>query len=71
MLAAGRRLGVAKDAGLYLIKAGGAILDKEGEVVDEDTCIESLLVSLFHVIEKLQDGTLVNGKTVVVIDTSK
>lgn len=71
MLAAGLRLGVAKEAGLYLIKAGGAILDEEGDVVDEDLCIDSLLVALSHVIEKLQDGTLIRGKTVVVIDTSE
>lgn len=69
MIAAGLRYGVARETALYLIKAGGAILDEEGRVVDEDMCPESLLVSLEHIVEKLEDGTLVKGKTVVIVDT--
>lgn len=69
MLAAGLEVGVAREAGLYMIKAGGAILDEQGEVIDEEVCAEALLASLYHVIEKLQDDTLSKGKTVVIIDT--
>lgn len=67
--AAGMRTGVARRAGLYLIKAGGAILDADENVVEEDVYAESLVVALHHVVEKLKDGTLPPGKTVVVIDT--
>ncbi|KAJ4394016.1 hypothetical protein N0V93_003233 [Gnomoniopsis smithogilvyi] len=69
MLAAGLVKGVAREAGLYMIKAGGAILNQEGEVIEEDICADALLVALHHVIEKLRDETLTKGKTVVVIDT--
>lgn len=69
MLAAGLQLGVAREAGLYMIKAGGAILDEGGEVIEEEVCADALLVSLRHIIEKLQDETLTKGKTVVIIDT--
>lgn len=69
MLAAGLRIGVAREAGLYMIKAGGAVLNKEGEVIEEDLCADALLESLRHVIEKLQDETLTKGKTAIVIDT--
>lgn len=69
MLAAGLQKGVAREAGLYMIKAGGAILNKEGEVIEEEVCADAILISLHHVIEKLQDNTLNKGKTVVVIDT--
>lgn len=71
ILAAGLQKGVAREAGLYMIKAGGAILNQEGEVIEEDICAEALLVALRHVIDKLRDNTLVKGKTVVIIDTRK
>jgi hypothetical protein len=71
ILAGGMRTGVARRAGLYLIKAGGAILDADDNVVEEDVYARSLVISLNHVVEKLKDGTLAPGKTVVVIDTRK
>lgn len=69
MLAAGLRIGVAREAGLYMIKAGGAVLDKDGDIVDEGIYADAVLVALHHITEKLNDGTLIKGKTVVVIDT--
>ncbi|KAK2599795.1 hypothetical protein N8I77_011520 [Diaporthe amygdali] len=69
ILAGGMRTGVARRAGLYLIKAGGAVLNEEEEVVEEDICSLSLIVALNHIVEKLKDGSLPPGKTVVVIDT--
>lgn len=69
MVAAGLRMGVAREAGLYMIKAGGAVLGKDGDVIDEDLCADALLLALKHIIEKLKDGTLTKGKTVIVIDT--
>lgn len=69
ILAGGMRTGVARRAGLYLIKAGGAVLDANEDVVEEDVRAQSLIVSLKHVVEKLKDETLPPGKTVVVIDT--
>lgn len=69
LLAGGMRTGVARRAGLYLIKAGGAVLDRNGDVVEEDVCAPSLVISLNHIIEKLKDGGLPPGKTVIVIDT--
>lgn len=69
IVAGGMRTGVAHRAGLYLIKAGGAVLDAEDNVVEEDVCAQSLIISLHHIVEKLKDGTLHPGKTVVVIDT--
>lgn len=69
LVAAGLQSGVARSSGLYLIKAGGAILDKDSQVLEEDVCADSLLPSLRHVVEKLQDGTLIPGKTVMLIDT--
>lgn len=71
IVAGGMRTGVARRAGLYLIKAGGAVLDADENVVEEDVCAESLVISLDHVVEKMKDGTLPPGKTVVVIDTRK
>lgn len=71
IIAGGMRTGVARRAGLYMIKAGGAVLDKDGNVVEEDICSESLVVSLNHVVGKLADGSLPVGKTVVLIDTRK
>lgn len=71
MLAAGLRTGVAREAGLFLIKAGCAVLDENEEVIQEAVYSESLLASLHHIVEKLHDGTLSKGKTVVVIDTSE
>lgn len=69
ILAGGMRTGVARRAGLYLIKAGGAVLNEEDEVVEEDICALSLIVALKHVVDKLKDRSLPPGKTVVVIDT--
>lgn len=69
IIAAGMRTGVARRAGLYLIKAGGAILDADENVVEEDVCAQSLVIALHHVVERMKDGTLPPGKTVVVIDT--
>lgn len=69
ILAGGMRTGVARRVGLYLIKAGGTVLDANDEVVEEDICALSLIISLSHVVEKLKDHTLPPGKTVVVIDT--
>lgn len=69
MIAAGLQSGVARAAGLYLIKAGGAILDKDNHVVEEDVCAESLLPAFRHVVERLRNGPLVPGKTVMLIDT--
>lgn len=69
MLAGGMRTGAARRAGLYLIKAGGAVLDANEDVVDEEVYALSLVISLNHVVEKLKDGGLSPGKTVVVIDT--
>lgn len=71
MLAGGMRTGVARRAGLYLIKAGGAVLDREDNVVEEDVCADSLVISLNHVVGKLADGSLPIGKTVILIDTRK
>jgi hypothetical protein len=71
IVAGGMRRGVARRAGLYLIKAGGAVLDANDNVVEEDVCAQSLVISLDHVVGKLRDGTLPPGKTVVVIDTRK
>lgn len=71
MLAGGLQKGVAREAGLYMIKAGGAILDQEGQVIEEEICADAMLVALNHIIEKLQDNTLTKGKTVLVIDTRK
>lgn len=71
MLAAGLHKGVAREAGLYMIKAGGAVLGKHGDIIDEDLCGDALLVALHHITEKINDGMLVKGKTVVVIDTRK
>lgn len=69
MLAAGLHMGAAREAGLYMIKAGGAILDETGNVVEEEVYADALPLALRHIVEKLHDGTLVKGKTVVVIDT--
>lgn len=69
MLAAGLQKGVAREAGLYMIKAGGAILDQDGEVVEEEVCADAMISALNHTIEKLQDNTLIKGKTVLIIDT--
>lgn len=69
IIAGGMRTGVARRAGLYLIKAGGAVLDRDGNVVEEEVCAESLVISLNHIVEKLSDGSLPPGKTVIVIDT--
>ncbi|POS73943.1 hypothetical protein DHEL01_v207663 [Diaporthe helianthi] len=69
IVSGGMRTGVARKAGLYLIKAGGAVLDADENVAEEDVCAQSLLISLHHVVEKLRDGTLPPGKTVVIIDT--
>lgn len=69
MVAAGLVSGVAREAGLYLIKAGGVILDRDNHVIEEDVCADSLLLSFRHIVDKLKDGTLVPGKTVVLIDT--
>ncbi|KAL1865327.1 hypothetical protein Daus18300_007217 [Diaporthe australafricana] len=69
ILAGGMRTGAARRAGLYLIKAGGAVLNTDEDVVEEDICALSLILSLNHVVEKLRDHTLPPGKTVVVIDT--
>lgn len=69
IVAAGLQSGAAREAGLYMIKAGGAVLDKDGHVVEEEVLADSLLVALRHVVEKLREGTLVMGKTVMVIDT--
>lgn len=69
ILAGGRKSGVAREAGLYLIKAGGAVLDSNEEVIEEDVCAQSLRTALNHIVEKLKDGTLPPGKTVLVIDT--
>lgn len=71
MLAGGMRTGVARRAGLYLIKAGGAVLDREDNVVEEDVCADSLVISLNHIVGKLADGSLPVGKTVILIDTRK
>lgn len=69
IVAGGMRTGVARRAGLYLIKAGGAVLDADDNVVEEDVYAQSLVTSLHHIVEKLKDGTLPPGKTVAVIDT--
>lgn len=69
IIAGGMRTGVARRAGLYLIKAGGAVLDADENVVEEEVYSESLIVALHHVLEKLRDGTLPPGKTVIMIDT--
>lgn len=69
MVAAGLQSGVARATGLYLIKAGGAVLDKDNQVVEEDVYADSLLPSFRHIVEKLRDGTLVTGKTVMLINT--
>lgn len=69
MIAAGLVSGVAREAGLYLIKAGGVILDKDNNVVEEDVCADSLLLSFRHIVDKIKDGTFARGKTVVVVDT--
>lgn len=71
MVAAGMRTGVAREAGLYMIKAGGAVLDKHGSVVEEGLCADALLFSLHHIVDKINDGTLIRGKTIVVIDTGQ
>ena len=71
IVAGGMCTGVARQAGLYLIKAGGAVLDADENVVEEDVCAQSLVLSLRHVVEKMKDGTLPPGKTVVIIDTSE
>lgn len=71
MLAGGLRIGVAREAGLYMIKAGRAILDENGDVVEEDIPADAVLASLLHIVDKLNDGTLIKGKTVVIIDTGK
>lgn len=68
MVAGGMRTGVARRAGLYLIKAGGAVLDADENVVEEDIRAQSLVVSLNHIVEKLNDGGLPPGRTVVLID---
>ncbi|KKY30397.1 hypothetical protein UCDDA912_g09666 [Diaporthe ampelina] len=69
ILAGGMRTGVARRAGLYLIKAGGAVLDRDDEVVEEDVCAPALVVSLRHIVDKLKDGSLPPGKTVIIVDT--
>lgn len=69
ILAAGMQKGVAREAGLYMIKAGWAILDQEGNVIEEDICADAFLVALRHVVEKVRDDTLIKGKTVLIIDT--
>ncbi|KAI7783696.1 hypothetical protein LA080_011405 [Diaporthe eres] len=69
ILAGGMRTGVAPRAGLYLIKAGGAVLDRDDVVVEEDVCAPALVVSLRHIVDKLKDGSLPPGKTVIIIDT--
>lgn len=69
MLATGLHKGVAREAGLYMIKAGGAILDQDGEVVEEEVCADAMISALNHVIEKLHENTLIKGKTVLIIDT--
>ncbi|KUI72205.1 hypothetical protein VM1G_07647 [Cytospora mali] len=69
ILAGGLQSGVARRAGLYLIKAGGAVLNQDGDVVEEDVCADSLVAALDHVLDKLRDGGLPRGKTVLVIDT--
>ncbi|KAK7736164.1 hypothetical protein SLS53_007192 [Cytospora paraplurivora] len=71
ILAGGLTSGVARRAGLYLIKAGGAILDKDEEVVEEDVCADSLTIALDHVLEELRDGVLPYGRTILIIDTRK
>ncbi|ROW08717.1 hypothetical protein VPNG_06415 [Cytospora leucostoma] len=69
MLAGGLTSGVARRAGLYLIKAGGAVLDEDEDVVEEDVCADSLVTALHHVLDKLRDGKLPRGKTILIIDT--
>lgn len=69
IVAGGLQSGVAREAGLYMIKAGGAVLDKDGNVVEEVVHAGSLNLALHHIVEKLGDGTLVKGKTVLIIDT--
>lgn len=71
ILAGGLTSGVARRAGLYLIKAGGAVLDKNEDVVEEDICTESLTAALDHVLEKLREGVLPHGRTILIIDTRK
>lgn len=71
ILAGGLKSGVARRAGLYLIKAGGAVLDQDEVVVEEDVCADSLVSALGHVLDQLRDGILPRGKTILVIDTRK
>lgn len=69
ILAGGLKSGVAREAGLYLIKAGGAVLGKDEEVVEEDVCADSLVCALNHILDLLRDGGLPSGRTVLIIDT--
>lgn len=71
IVAGGLQSGVARRAGLYLIKAGGAVLDQDGVVVEEDVCADSLVSALGHVLDLLRDGSLPHGKTILIIDTRK
>ena len=71
MLAGGLKSGVARRAGLYLIKAGGAVLGEDGEVVEEDICEDSLVSALDHVLDQLREGVLPCGKTILIIVTRK
>ncbi|ROV91004.1 hypothetical protein VSDG_07720 [Cytospora chrysosperma] len=69
ILAGGLQSGVARRAGLYLIKAGGAVMDQAGLIVEEDVCADSLISALGHILDLLRDGGLPRGKTILVIDT--
>jgi hypothetical protein len=71
ILAAGLQSGVARRAGLYLIKAGGAVMDRDGVIVEDDVCADSLVSALSHVLDLLRNGGLPRGKTILVIDTRK
>lgn len=71
ILAGGLKSGVARRAGLYLIKAGGAVMNQDGDVVEEDVCADSLVSALEHVLDQLRGNILPRGKTILVIDTRK
>ncbi|KAG6361304.1 hypothetical protein INS49_009529 [Diaporthe citri] len=61
--------GEPSEGGWLVPDQGGAVLDKDDNVVEEEVWAQSLVISLNHIVEKLNDGSLPPGKTVVVIDT--
>ncbi|KAJ9136928.1 hypothetical protein NKR23_g9477 [Pleurostoma richardsiae] len=70
ILAAGLQNGVARKAGLYLIKAGYAIWDKKNKIVEDGFTTDAALTALMYVRDCLADGTLKPGKTVVLYTLS-